>query len=155
MTIFKQRLAPDLGSPEFWQSLADSPERLAAEVCFVDLVSLEEQLAKHASLHAWVNAAHETAAVAEERAKWELTKTEARVLLTAKGTPDVDTKKAKTVDVLKAEVAASPDVEQANIALFATMEKRGALRAMAKALDDRKDMLVQIAAKQRSEKENY
>lgn len=63
----------DLGSAEFWQRLASEPNRLAAEICFVDVVNLDETLQKHASLRAWVNASHETARIQEERARWEVT----------------------------------------------------------------------------------
>ena len=40
-------------------------------------------------------------------------------------------------------------------ALLDQQEKRGALRAMSDALEDRKDMLIQIAAKQRKERGDY
>lgn len=135
----------DLGSNEFWERIQREPARLAAEVCFVDVVNLVETLQKHPGLRAWVNAQHEVARIEEERAKWELTKARARALLDAKG----------TVDERKAAAEIAPAVIAAQEALFGTQEKRGALRAMADALEDRLQMLIQIAAKQRQESKVY
>jgi hypothetical protein len=140
----------DLGTQDFWKRLRSDPAQLAAEVCTVDVVALDETLQKHPALRAWVNAAHEVARIAEERLKWELTKTRAVVLLREKKRgPN------KTVSVLEAEVDSSVEVEEATNKLLAQQEVRVALRAMANALEDRKDMLIQIAAKQRKELEDY
>lgn len=135
----------DLGSNEFWERIQREPARLAAEVCFVDVVNLELTLQKHPGLRAWVNAQHEVARVDEERKKWELTVARARALIAATG----------TVDERKAQAEIAPSVIAAQEALFAVQEKRGALRAMADALEDRVQMLIQIAAKQRQESRDY
>jgi len=145
----------ELGSKEFWKSLDENPAALAHDVCSIDIRYLDETLEKHPGLRAWVNAAHEVARVQEERAKWEVTKTRAAMLLTAKQQKDLDTGKPKTVTVLEAEVEQHPDVIAAVEHLFKQQEVRGALRAMADALEDRKDMLIQIAAKQRKEQAEY
>lgn len=145
----------ELGSREFWSRLEEAPARLAAEVCLVDVANLDQTLQTHAALHAWINAAHEAARIDEERGKWELTKSRARKMLAAKGNLDEQTGKAKTVGVLDAEVELDAEVQLAQSLLFKAQEKRGILRAMADALDDRKDMLVQIAAKQREERKDY
>ena len=146
--------AIQLGDEAFWASLTNDPARLAAEVCSIDLVNMEETLQKHASLRAWVNGAHEVARIAEERAKWDETRMRATVLLEAKRELDANTGKHKTVAVLEAEVIINQRVVDAMTVLFTQQEKRGALRAMSNALEDRKDMLIQIAAKQRKEIED-
>ena len=145
----------ELGSVEFWERVENDPERLAMEVCKVDLVNLEQMLQKHPSTRAWVNAAHEVARIDEERARWHVTKARAEALLAAKSVPDPHTGKPKTVNVLDAEVECVESVRAATEELLAAQEKRGALRAMADALEDRKDMLIQIAAKQRQESRDY
>lgn len=142
----------ELGSPEFWQRLASDPSALAAQVCSIDLVNLEKTLQHHAGLYAWVAASFEAAEIAEERAKWTLDKAHAIALLHAKQTPDPDTGKAKLADVLKAEAATSADVLHAKEEHLSVMEKVGALRAMSRALGDRRDMLVQLSAAQRAER---
>lgn len=152
MTISKA--AMELGSPEFWESIKNDPAALAYEVCRIDMINLQMTLQGHASLRAWVGAVFEQARVEEERAKWELTKTRASALLAARGV-DPLTQKAKTVGAMDAEVEMNPAVIQAQERCFAATEKRGALRAMVDALSDRKDMLVQIAAKMREEQHNY
>jgi hypothetical protein len=143
--------SPELGSEEFWQQLGTNPARLAAAVCFVDVIRLEETLQRHPSLRAWVNATHEVARLAESRAEWELNKARAVALLESRAQADAQTGKAKTVDVLRAESEVAPAVVAAQQELFAAQEKRGALRAMADALEDRKDMLIQLSARQRQE----
>jgi len=148
-------MTTELGSAEFWQKIRDEPERIAAEVCLIDTTNLDLTLQRHASLHAWINAAHESARIAEERARWEVTKAYALALLAAKAIPDPQTGKGKTVDVFKAEADASAAVQDANEALLLAQAKRGTLRAMASALEDRRDMLIQISAKRRQDQENY
>jgi hypothetical protein len=117
-------------------------------VCAIDLVDLEATLYKHPGLRAWANAAHEVARVAEERAKWRVTTLRARKMLEAKTTPDG---KSKTVSLLAAEVDTDPEVQAAETAWYDSMDERGALRAIASALEDRLQMLIQIAAKRRQE----
>lgn len=144
-----------LGSTDFWKKLKDDPTHLAAEVCTIDMVNLDETLQRHSALRAWINAAHEVARISEERLKWELTKARAVALLKAKAEPDPDnpgdTPKAKTVGVLEAEVETNTIVEKAKGTLLQQQEKRGVLRAMTDALKDRTDMLVQLSARQREE----
>lgn len=145
----------DLGTTDFWDQLKGDPARLAAAVCSVDVVKLDETLQHHAALRAWVSAAYETARITEERIKWEETKARAVALLTAKASPDPDTGKSKTVAVLNAEVDLTPEVQAIVGRLQDQQETRGTLRAMTNALEDRKDMLIQIAAKQRKELGDY
>ncbi|KKK44505.1 hypothetical protein LCGC14_3167000 [marine sediment metagenome] len=144
-----------LGDKEFWDRLAKDPKLLAAEVCTVDLVNLEDTLQKHPALRAWVNAAHEGARIREERFKWEVTKASAIALLRAKKKKDPDTDKPKTLAVLEAEVIGDRAVQTATKKLHDIQEERAALRAMATALEDRKDMLIQIAARHRKEMSDY
>lgn len=152
----------DLGTKEFWKRLQDDPAALAAEVCSVDVANLDQTLQRHAALRAWVAAAFEVARITEERLKWELTKMRAMVLLTAKIQRDPHTgdekgknQKVKTLAVLEAEVDTHCDVQDCTTALHNQQEIKGVLRAMTTALEDRKDMLIQIAAKQRQEAADY
>lgn len=141
----------ELGSKVFWERLASDPKKLAAEVCMVDTVDLEKTLQRQSSLHAWVNAAHESARIELERMKWEETKARARALLIAKESKDPNTEKAKIAEVLKAEVEIDPAVIAATEAVFTADRNRGGLRAMSSALEDRLQMLIQLSAKQRQE----
>lgn len=145
----------ELGSQEFWERLRTDPALLAHEVCRIDLADLQGTLQHHAGLRAWVNAAYETARVQEERAKWALTKAEARATLRARDEPDPATGKAKTVAVVAAEVAEEPEVQACTARLLDAQQQVAALRAMAHALEDRKDMLVQLSANMRAERGEY
>ncbi len=140
-----------LGESAFWDMMESNPALLAKNVCAIDLTDLETTLEKHSALRGWVSAAYETSRVAEERAKWNLTKARARVLLEVKAELDPHTGKGKTVAVVEAEVDLHPEVEATVLAFHDASEKKGALRAMTVGLSDRKDMLIQIAAKQREE----
>ena len=94
----------ELGSKIFWEQMQDNPALLAATICQVDLVDLQGTLEKHPALVAWVNASFETSRVAEERAKWVLTRARSTALLNARMENDPNTGKPKTVGVLEAEV---------------------------------------------------
>ena len=91
---------------------------MAHEVCSIDLVNLETTLQHHAALRAWVTAAHETHRIEEERCKWNLTKTKARILKQAREVKDEFTGKLKTTAVLEAERDDHPEVAAAVEALY-------------------------------------
>jgi hypothetical protein len=148
-------MAVELGSKQFWERLNNDPQKLAAEICLIDVTHLERTMQQQASLRAWVNAAHETARIAEARAEFEVTKASARALLRAKGEKDPDTTKAKTGEVLKAEAAVDPDYLLKMEDYLSAQQQRGALRAMTVALEDRLQMLIQISANQRKEQASY
>ncbi len=144
-----------LGSPAFWDLLKGSPERLAQEICSIDLVDMDLTLQQHPALRGWVNAAFETSKIAEERAKWILNKTKAQAFITAKESNDPATGKPKNIASLEAEVELNSDVINAFEEYLTQARTRAVLRAMADALGDRKDMLIQIAAKQRHEASDH
>lgn len=143
--------ATELGSADFWNRLATDPKQLAMEVCTIDLNDLERTMYQHAGLRAWIGTVCENARVEKSKAEWRLEKAQASAFLTAKGANDPQTNKPKNVDTCKAEALLSPEVEAAQQALFGADEKYGALKAMVSALEERKDMIVQIAAKRRQE----
>ena len=144
-----------LGTKEFWTQLTKDPATLAKAVCTIDLVELDTTLQQHPALRAWINAAHEVARIEEEKLKWEETRTRAAVLLAAHRLMDETTGKVKSVAVLTAEVDCDDMVQSIVERLHKQQEIRAALRAMANALEDRKDMLIQIAAKHRKESRDY
>lgn len=148
-----QRKPTELGSKEFWDRLASDPKALAVEVCTIDLVDLDRTLYQHPGLRAWINVAFENAQTEKERAEWKVTKARAAAFLKAKEVPDPQTNKQKNADTCKAEAEQSPELEAAMQELFVAQDKLGALKAMAKALEDRKDMLVQISANRRKERD--
>ena len=143
-------LSKYLGTEEFWARIRTDPAQLAAEVCSINIAKLDETLERHASLRAWVNAAFEVARINEARAKWEQTKAQARATITIK-----QSKPSATVQMVEAERDLDPAIENATEHLFTQQEIRGGLHAMVSALEDRRDMLIQIAAKQRKEMQEY
>lgn len=144
-----------LGSVEFWKRLDEDPKALAAEICSIDLVNLEQTLQHHPALRAWVNAAYESARIVKERADWELTTARARALLHAKAEKDPHTEKHKTGEVLKAEAEVDDVVLRAGESLLQAEYKCAVLKAMSIALEDRTQMLIQLSAKHRQESRDY
>ncbi len=147
-------MAIELGNAKFWERLESDPKKLAMEVCLIDISNMNAALQKHAALRAWVNAAHESARIEEEQADYALTKAKATALLKAKEAKDKHTEKPKTVEVLKAETELDDAVIAAQSEYFIYARKRGALRAMSQALEDRLQMLIQLSANQRKEIED-
>lgn len=148
---FAQTNAVEMGSPAFWQRLANDPRLLAAQVCSIDAVNIELTCQQHAALRAWVNAAYEVARTEEMKAEFEQTRARARALLEAQKTLSAATGKPKTVDVMKAEMELTAEVIAADDAYLVAREKVAALKAMSNAGEDRLQMLVQLAARQRQE----
>ncbi len=145
----------ELGSPAFWDLLTTNPSLLAKKVAEIDLIDLERTLQEHPGLRAWVGAAYETARIREEEAKWGLTKAKARAFIEAKKELDPDTGKWKSVATLEAERDLSEEVNDATNELHEAQALRGSLRAISDALQDRRDMLIQISARQRQEAEEF
>lgn len=147
----QQSITDRLGTEAFWSLLRSQPELVAKEVCAIDLINIEETLQKHSGLRAWVGAAFESCRIQEEQAAWRLAKTRGKVLLEAKGAMDPNTGKAKTVEALKAEVDVHPDVDAAEQEVIVAKGMKGVLKIIYDSLGDRRDMLIQIASRQRAE----
>lgn len=145
---------PDLGSAAFWLELDEDPKALAAAVCFIDMARFDQTLQRHASMHAWIAAAFESARIAYEETQWELDKASARALLAARGKDEV-TGKTKTDAVTKAEALLAKEVDALTRELRALDRKKSALKQMERSLNNRKDLLVEIARRQRHEWTNY
>lgn len=143
-----------LGTAAFWDLLKTQPETIAREVCKIDLVDIEGTLQRHAGIRAWVGAAFESSRIIEEQAKWRLAKTRGRVLLEARTLHDPNTNKPKTVEVLKAEVDVHPDVNAGEEEVLEAQRTKGVLKVIYDSLGDRRDMLIQIASRQRKELED-
>lgn len=141
----------ELGSVAFWNLLKLQPESLARSICTINLNNLEQELEQHPAIRAWVTAAYETARIKEEQAKWELTKIRSRTLLNAKEEKDSISGKAKTIQQLDAEVDIHQEVIDATTKYYEASTISGVLKAMTKGLEDRKDMLIQLAVRQREE----
>lgn len=145
----------ELGTKEFWEQLSKDPAFLASQICLIDLTNLDQTLQNHPALRAWVNATYESSRIAKERAEWELTKARSGALLKAKEVDDPHTEKAKTVQVLQAEVELDAAVQASTELLFLAEDRCGSLKAMSTALEDRLQMLIQISAKQRQEMRDH
>lgn len=130
----------------------DLPEREAAakiaEYCTINTQDLETALARQASLYSYAVAGHEIAEVDQAKAKFSLDKAKATsygILL--------DQKPKAPDTILSKEILTLPLVTKAQDDLIRAMGVCARLKALVSGLEHRKDMLVQISAKQRRERE--
>ncbi len=127
---------------------ASTPERvvnvLVSNHCRIDLANLDAALSRHAALFAFAMAAFEMARVGEARAKWraDVVKGEQATRLLASG---------KTVSAAEKTIPTVPEVKTVMEELLTAQMVTGRLRALISGLEHRRDMLVQISAKQRQE----
>ncbi len=125
-----------------------TPERVVNAVvsshCRIDLANLDAALSRHAALFAYAMAAFEMAKVAEARIKWrtEVVKSEEFAKIQLKG---------KSATAAEKLILTLDSVQTVMDELHASQEVTGRLRALINGLEHRRDMLVQISAKQRQE----
>lgn len=124
----------------------DQAEAKVSEYCRIDLANLDLALSRHAALYAYSVAAYELAKVQEARAKWKLEGTKAMVFgaLTEK-----DSKIA--VAAADKKIPLAIPVKEAMEEMLTIQSTVARLRGLAAGLEHRRDMLVQISARQRQE----
>ena len=115
-----------------------------AKFCRIDLGSLDEALSRHAALYAYAAAAFEMSKVQEARAKWhvEVTSSACFSALRSEGLSATAADK---------EALLNPKVLAAKEDLFTTQHTTSLMRALVGGLEHRRDMLIQISARQRAE----
>jgi len=121
-------------------------QKVVAEYCRIDLANLDEALSRHAALYAYTVAAYEMAKVQEARAKWslEMIKSEVFKIL---GQQD----KRVTVAAAERRIPLAVTTQAGAQTLFDAQVLTARLRALVMGLEHRRDMLIQISARQRQE----
>lgn len=119
---------------------------MVAEYCRIDLSNLDLALSRHSSLYAYTVAAYELARVQEARAKWslEVTKSDVYQVLVEKD-PKV------SVSAADKSIARAVTTKTAMEEMFKAQVAVARLKALVSGLEHRRDMLVQISARQRQE----
>ena len=145
----------ELGSPDFWDRLRNDSSELSKELCSIDVVDLDTTLQQHPALRAWLGAAYESLRVREERMAFELRKARARAILNAHQAVDAVTNKPKTMAILEAEAELDETVEQFTKVLLDLQELRRSLHVICGSMEDRLQMLIQLAVKHRQEQKAY
>lgn len=130
-----------------WEELHKNPEYEVARVCTINTANLEHALENHAAIYAYANAAYAKARADKGRVEWQYEQAVARAFADlreegkaigeAKETAETD----EAVRTLKKKV------------LEADREVR-ILYALVQGLEHRRDMLVQLAARERAELNN-
>lgn len=135
-----------------FSSIIDSktPERDArariAAFCSINLADLETALARHSALFSYAVAVHESAKVDEARSKWEKEKAE------AKAYSDLLREDPKVaIGAAQLRIKTMPVYEKAVGEHLETQVVLGRLKALVNGLEHRRDMLVQLASRQRAE----
>lgn len=143
-----------LAPPDFSQILNPEADQLAvsqeiAEYCRIDLANLDIALERHPSLYAYTSACFEMAKVAEARAKWDL---ETTIANTFSIVMNKDSK--MTATAAEKVVKTYPAVTQAAATHHEKMLITARMKGLANGLEHRRDMLVQISARQRVDMRN-
>lgn len=124
----------------------EKAEALVADYCKIDLANLEIALSRQASLYAYTVAAFEMSKVDEARKKWQLEAAEGEVYEALMRSSEKMTVAAAN----KITPKAAP-VKEAQEAIFKAQGVSARLKALVSGLEHRKDMLIQISARQRQE----
>lgn len=124
----------------------DQVGQQVANYCRIDLANLDTALARHPALYAYTVAAYELSKVQEARKKWEVEEAKA---FTYQALQAVDQK--TSVSSADKKIPNSANVKAAMESLFSIQGVVARLKALSAGLEHRRDMLVQISAKQRQE----
>lgn len=120
--------------------------QIVTDFCSVDLVDMMTTLGRHAGLYAYAVAACEMAKVDEARASWEKEQAKSRAfsrLVTEN--PKITASAAEVRIPLDAEYIAAVE------SYLSTRVTLARLKALVEGLGHRRDMLVQLASRQRAE----
>lgn len=124
-------------------------QRSIANYCRINLQNLDQALERHPALFAYAVACFEMAKVQEAQKKWnlEVTKSTSYQFL-------MDSDPKMTVAGADKKIPSIPAVASAVAELHEAMSVVGRLKGLVDGLGHRRDMLVQISARQRQEMAN-
>lgn len=132
-----------------FKALASAPEVTVAELCRIDLADLISTMELHPSLYGYAAASYESAKVAEVQAAAEVDRLKAQVFLDlATADPSL------AVNRLDRLTETDPKYQGAVTKHHQAKRDAGALRALVTALEHRRDMIIQIASRQKREMNN-
>ena len=129
-----------------FERLASMPEAYVAELCRIDLADIMGTLEMHSALYGYAVATHELAKVAEVQARAEADRMKAQTFLDiAARDPSLP------VNRLERMVEVDATYQTLLARYHAALRQAGILKALVAGLDHRRDMLIQIASRQRRE----
>lgn len=133
-----------------FDKLKEAPAETVAKHCSINLANLEETMQNHPSLYAYAVASYETARAAEARAKWNEERVRAEVFNQIQ-----DEEPGLAIGRTERRVDDHADVVDASAKRFRLAREVAALKALVRGLEHRRDMIQQIAARQREELKSY
>jgi hypothetical protein len=119
---------------------------MVSELCRINVANLESTLERHPGLFAYASAQHELAKVAEARAEWMLERKRAEAFKRTK-----DAHATMPANRIEREVETDQEVVSAAEHYFTQKAITARLKALVNGLEHRRDMLVQLSARQRKE----
>ena len=139
-------------TPSKWidfKALESAPENTVAELCRIDLADLISTMELHPALYGFAAAHHESAKIAEVQKAAEVDRIKAAVFLAlAQQDPTLP------VNRLERLVETNLDYQAAVKDHIAAKRRAGALRSLVNGLEHRRDMIIQIASRQKHEMAN-
>lgn len=138
--------SPSIGVEIDFERLNARPEQEVAALCRINLGDLVSTMATHPSFVAYATALHETAKV-------DVAKTENRLKrMRVMAFHDLEIRNPKrAISKLEKDVEMDERVKTLTDNLEQKQQRAGALRALVAGLSDRRDMLMNIAGRQRDE----
>lgn len=144
-----KKTIPKPPEPINLQQLFAKPAEVIADLVTIDINNLEEDMVNHPRLVAWATVTYENTRALAEAAKWDVE------YMTSQAYHELFAKEGMSIG--KAEKLVGSDIKVTNQQKKHQALRRQVvvLRALVTALDHRKDMIVQIAARQRQEISSY
>lgn len=132
-----------------WDAISTASEKQVAELCNIDLSDLIRAMRHHAALYAWVAWKFEAAKVAEVQADYDVE------LAKAQASNDLMTADpSMAVNRVEKLVPLQPKYRAAVRKHIEARKELAPLKALITGLDHRRDMIVQIASRQKKELES-
>lgn len=123
--------------------------RQVSEYCRINLANLDEALQRQPSLFAYASACFEMAKVNEAKAKWDM-----EVALSQAFQVFMDQDSKMTVGAAEKKMKSVPSVQEAVRVYHQAMQLCARLKGLTNGLEHRRDMLVQLSARERQERAN-
>lgn len=127
-----------------WEQLRTNPAYEVARICKIETARLEHALTRHSALYGYAHASYEEARAEEGELEWEYEQRKAEAFSALRD-------EGEAIGSAQEKAELDPAVQEARQKLMKAEKTRRILWALVQGLEHRKDMLVQLSARQRAE----
>lgn len=137
------------------EALDTDPDKEAARICEINLADLVGTMQRHPGVVAYVHAQYEAARIKEALTRQKFENVKAAIADQLAKTPVESTGKMPSVAAVEMAVKNDLNVQQAYQKYLQAVGETSLFKPIITGLEHRRDMLVQIASRQRQEIANY